>query len=288
MKIISCFSQKGGVGKTTATVNVSAAFGLMLWHETRPGQEPGRVLIVDLDQQANTDITLSGGFFGQRQQRNLGPYDNIAGLLMLDTQRPIFEIITNANIPVNARNVDFIPSNREKMLQVEPTLQSDPANGLFRLREVLEPVEASYDYVFVDNPPGVSHLSVNSLVAATHVILPIQLEAASVFGLADSLRAIKSIQQKYNRDLRVVGILPTMCNFRGAGQQEFYDGLCSQYGELMLPPISHRAEISDAFTAGLDIFSYKPARQAGSIMSSSPSTREYAQVAEELRSRLES
>ena len=288
MKIISCFSQKGGVGKTTATINVSAAFGLMLWHEARLGQAPGRVLIVDLDQQANTDITLSGGFFGQRQQRNLGPYDNIAGLLMLDTQRPIFEIITNANIPVNARNVDFIPSNREKMLQVEPTLQSDPANGLFRLREVLEPVEASYDYVFVDNPPGVSHLSVNSLVAATHVILPIQLEAASVFGLADSLRAIKSIQQKYNRDLRVVGILPTMCNFRGAGQQEFYDGLCSQYGELMLPPISHRAEISDAFTAGLDIFSYKPARQAGSIMSSSPSTREYAQVAEELRSRLES
>ena len=113
MKIISCFSQKGGVGKTTATINISAAFGLMLWHGTRPGQEPGRVLIVDLDQQANTDITLSGGFFGQRQKRNMGPYDNIAGLLMLDTQRPIFEIITNANIPVNARNVDFIPSNRE-------------------------------------------------------------------------------------------------------------------------------------------------------------------------------
>ena len=61
MKIISCFSQKGGVGKTTATINMSAAFGLMLWHETQPGQEPGRVLIVDLDQQANTDITLSGG-----------------------------------------------------------------------------------------------------------------------------------------------------------------------------------------------------------------------------------
>jgi chromosome partitioning protein len=286
VKIISCFSQKGGVGKTTATVNVSAAFGLMLWHENRPGQVPGRVLIVDLDQQANTDITLSGGFFGQRQQRNLGPYDNIAGLLMLDAQRPIFEIITNANIPVNARNVDFIPSNREKMQQVEAALQSDPANGLFRLREVLEPVEQDYEYVFVDNPPGVSHLSLNSLVASTHVILPIQLEAASVFGLADSLKAIKSIQQKYNRDLQLVGILPTMCNFRGGGQQEFYDGLCKQYKELMLPPISHRAEISDAFTAGLDIFSYKPARQAGAIMSSSLSTREYAQVAEELRGRL--
>ena len=287
MKIISYFSQKGGVGKTTATINVGAAFGLMLWHEAQPGKASGRVLIVDLDQQANTDITLSGGFFGQRQQRNLGPYDNIAGLLMLDTQRPIFEIITNANIPVNARNVDFIPSNREKMLQVEPALQSDPANGLFRLQEVLEPVDQAYEYVFIDNPPGVSHLSVNSLVAATHVVLPIQLEAASVFGLADSLKAIKSIQQKYNRDLQVVGILPTMCNFRGAGQQEFYDGLCKQYGDLMLPPIIQRSEISDAFTAGLDIFSCKPARQSGAIMSSSPSTREYAQVAEELRNRLE-
>jgi chromosome partitioning protein len=287
VKIISCFSQKGGVGKTTATINISAAFGLMLWHGTQPGQEPGRILIVDLDQQANTDITLSGGFFGQREKRNMGPYDNIAGLLMLDTQRSIFEIISNANIPVNSRNVDFIPSNREKMLQVEPTLQSDPANGLFRLQEVLEPVGQAYEYVFIDNPPGVSHLSVNSLVASTHVILPIQLEAASVFGLADSLKAIKSIQQKYNRDLQVAGILPTMCNFRGAGQQEFYDGLCRQYGDLMLPPIYQRAEISDAFTAGLDIFSYKPARQAATMVSSSASTQEYAEVAEELRRRLD-
>jgi cellulose biosynthesis protein BcsQ len=118
------------------------------------------------------------------------------------------------------------------------------------------------------------------------VILPIQLEAASVFGLADSLKAIKSIQQKYNRDLQVAGILPSMCNFRGAGQQEFYDGLCRQYGDLMLPPIYQRAEISDAFTAGLDIFSYKPARQAGTMVSSSSSTHEYAGVAEELRRRL--
>jgi chromosome partitioning protein len=287
VKVITCFSQKGGVGKTTATINLSAAFGLMLWHETPAGQEPRRVLIVDLDQQANTDITLSGGFFGQRQQRNFGPYDNIAGLLMLDTQRPVFEIITNANLPANARNVDFIPSNREKMLQVEPALQANPADGLFRLREVLEPVEQTYDYVFVDNPPGVSHLSVNSLVASTDVILPIQLEAASVFGLADSFKAIRSIQQKYNRDLRVVGILPTMCNFRGAGQREFYEGLCSQYKDLMLSPISQRVEVADAFTAGLDIFSYKPARQAEAIISSSASTQEYARVAEEIRQRLE-
>jgi chromosome partitioning protein len=287
VKVITCFSQKGGVGKTTATINLSAAFGLMLWHETRRGQEPRRVLIVDLDQQANTDITLSGGFFGRRLQRNLGPYDNIAGLLMLDTQRPVFEIITNANLPVHARNVDFIPSNREKMLQVEPALQANPADGLFRLREVLEPVEQIYEYVFVDNPPGVSHLSVNSLVASTDVILPIQLEAASVFGLADSFKAIRSIQQKYNRALRVVGILPTMCNFRGAGQREFYDSLCSEYKELMLPPISQRVEVADAFTAGLDIFSYKPARQTEAIMSSSPSTQEYARAAEEIRRRLE-
>ena len=180
------------------------------------------------------------------------------------------------------------PSNREKMLQVEPTLQSDPANGLFRLREVLEPVDQAYEYGFIDNPPGVSHLSVNSLVASTHVILPIQLEAASVFGLANSLKAIKSVQQKYNRDIcRVVGILPTMCNFRGAGQQEFYDGLGRQYGDLMLPPVYQRAEISDAFTAGLDIFSYKPARQSGAMVSSSSSTHEYAEVAEELRRRLD-
>ena len=287
MKTITCFSQKGGVGKTTATVNLSAAFGLMLWHEAPSGQEPERVLSIDLDQQANTDITLSGGFFGPRQARKLGPYDNIAGLLMLDSQASIFEILTNASIPTGARNVDYLPSNREKMLQVEPTLQADAAGGLFRLREVLEPLADAYAYCFVDNPPGVSHLSVNSLVASTHVILPVQLEAASVFGLADSLKTIQSIQQKYNRALQLLGILPTMCDFRGAGQQEFFDGLVKQYGTLVLPPISHRAEISDAFTAGLDIFSYKPSRQSGAMASSSASTQEYAELAMEVRRRVD-
>ena len=120
MKVLSVFNQKGGVGKTTTTINLGAAFALMMSHEVGAKEEPGRVLIIDLDQQTHSEITLSGGFFGQRRQTGLGPYDNIAGLLMLDTTLPVTDIIRTAEIPLGARhNMDFIPSSKEKMPNVD-------------------------------------------------------------------------------------------------------------------------------------------------------------------------
>jgi chromosome partitioning protein len=287
MRILSFFNQKGGVGKTTATVNIGAAFALMLSHEAGPEDEPGRVLILDLDQQIHTSVSLSGGFFGYRDV-SPGPYDNIAGLLMLETERPITEILSTASIPHGGRgNMDFIPSSKKKMTNVESALSSEPVDGLYRLREVLEPIDALYQYVVIDNPPSLGYLACNSLTAATHVVVPIQLEAAALFSLSETLRTIQSIQNKHNPELQLLGILATMCDFRNQEQREFYDSLRGKYGDLVLPPISRRAEIAYASSEGLDIFSFKPSRRSGSLASASQASQEYAAVAEEIRRRMD-
>ena len=287
MKVLSVFNQKGGVGKTTTTINLGAAFALMLSHEVGANEEPGRVLIIDLDQQTHSEITLSGGFFGQRRQTGLGPYDNIAGLLMLDTTLPVTDIIRTAEIPVSARhNMDFIPSSKEKMPNVDSALKNDPVDGLFRLREILETLEPFYQYVVIDNPPGLSYLSINSLVGSTHVLIPCQLEAPSIESLSGALKTIQSVQRQHNRNLQLLGILPTMCDFRQQEQHEFLASLSREYKNLILKPISRRADVNYANSEGLDIFSFKPSRKSGAMASASPATQEFAQVAEEIRRRM--
>ena len=288
MKVLSVFNQKGGVGKTTTTINLGAAFALMMSHEVGAKEEPGRVLIIDLDQQTHSEITLSGGFFGQRRQTGLGPYDNIAGLLMLDTTLPVTDIIQTAEIPRGARhNMDFIPSSKEKMPNVDSALKNDPVDGLFRLREILETLEPFYQYVVIDNPPGLSYLSINSLVGSTHVLIPCQLEAPSIESLSGALKTIQSVQRQHNRNLHLLGILPTMCDFRQQEQHEFLDSLNREYRNLILKPISRRADVNYANSEGLDIFSFKPSRKSNAMASASPATQEFAQVAEEIRQRMD-
>ena len=287
MKVLSVFNQKGGVGKTTTTINLGAALALMMSHEVGASEEPGRVLIIDLDQQTHSEITLSGGFFGQRRQTGLGPYDNIAGLLMLDTTLPVTDIIRTAEIPVGARhNMDFIPSSKEKMPNVDSALKNDPVDGLFRLREILETLEPFYQYVVIDNPPGLSYLSINSLVGSTHVLIPCQLEAPSIESLSGALKTIQSVQRQHNRSLQLLGILPTMCDFRQQEQHEFLASLNREYKNLILKPISRRADVNYANSEGLDIFSFKPSRKSSAMASASPATQEFAQVAEEIRRRM--
>lgn len=287
MKTLSVFNQKGGVGKTTATINLGAAFALMLSREADPGIEPGRVLIIDLDQQTHASVLLSGGFFGYNDV-SLGPYDNMAGLLMLGTERPTAKIIVTANIPHGGRGkMDFIPSSKAKMARAETVLSAEPLDGLYRLREVLEPVTSLYRYAFIDNPPSLGHLACNSLIAASHVLVPIQLAAPALFSLSETVRTIQSIQSKHNQELQLLGILATMCDYRYQEQKEFYSALSQQYGDLLLPPITRLAEIEYASSEGLDIFSFKPGRRAGVLASASRATQEYAHVAEIIRQRMD-
>ena len=289
MKCLSIYNEKGGVGKTTVCVNVAAALALMLSREaSRPGDSAGRVLVADLDTQAHSEITLAGGFFSRRRPTGLGAYDNIPGILMLQTDLPLREIIRTADIPRHGdHNLDYLPSSKDKMPQVEATLIADPVDGLFRLRDVLESVADLYEYVLVDNPPSRSHVALNSLVAATHVVVPVELEAPAIEGLGNAFKTIRGVQRQHNRGLQLLGILPNKANLHITEQREFYDALCREYGDLVLPPVSRRTEITQAASEGLDIFSYRPPRNSGGIVSASPATAEFARAAQEIRDRMD-
>jgi chromosome partitioning protein len=287
MKTLAIFNNKGGVGKTTTTINVSAAFALMLSHEAGPLREPGRVLVLDMDQATQTSVSLSGGFFSF-DDKSRGPYDNLAGLLLQATDYSAVELIVTAALPTGGRgNMDFIPSSA-KMAKVDRDLGEDLIDGLYRLREILEPVEGLYQYAFIDNPPNLGYGALNTLVAATDVLVPVQLEGPAIFALTETLHTISRIQEKPNPSLRLLGILPTMTNFRREEDKSWLEALRKQYGELVLPPIARRGEVTSALTQGLDIFSFRPPRQPEALASANLATQEFAALAMTIRERLDS
>lgn len=288
MKVLSVFNQKGGVGKTTATINIGAALALMLSYEAPANVEPDRVLLVDLDKQGHSQTTITGGFFRRRIERtDLGPYDNIAGLLTQATDRPVLDIITNAGIPIRSRdNMDFVPSSKARMMGVDAELKSK-VDGIFRLQEILFPIANLYEYVVLDNPPDLNSVSINALVAATHVVIPVQLAGPSLEALTETRKSIDAVRRQHNPDLQLVGILPTMAKLERAAQRELLAALEKQYGDLLLPPIADRSEVESATNEGMDIFSFKPSRQSDRIESVNKAANEYGIVAREIRRRMD-
>jgi len=286
MRTISIFNNKGGVGKTTTAINLSAAFALMLSHEAGPDREPGRVLVLDMDQANQTSVSLSGGFFSA-EDKTLGPNDNLAGLLLQMTERSPVELIVTTTLPRGGRkNMDFIPSSPVLMANVDGILSQNAVDGLYRLQEILEPLSGLYCYTIIDNPPNLGFGALNTLVAATDVLVPVQLESPSIYALTETIRTIESIQRRPNPSLRLLGLLPTMCNFRREEDKEWLAALQKKYGDLVLPPISRRVEVTSALTQGLDIFSYKPPRQSDALASANLATQEFAALATEIMRRL--
>ncbi len=138
-KILSIFSHKGGVGKTTVTVNLAAAFSLILSHENPENTK--RVLLIDLDEQAHSATLMAREFYGKNDDLALDPFDNIASLLMHTTDKPIRKIIQTSHIPLHANNnLDYIPSNRVLMTKVAAHLRNNPADALTRLESLLTPI----------------------------------------------------------------------------------------------------------------------------------------------------
>jgi chromosome partitioning protein len=285
-KVLSVFSHKGGVGKTTVSVNLAAAFALMLSHENP--EKAKRVLLIDLDEQAHSATLLSNGFFGAKNHQDLNSLDNIADLLMLTTNKPVSNIIQTSHIPLHARrNLDYIPSNRAKMTRVETNLQNSRSDALYRLEKILMPIRDYYEYIIIDNPPGINFVNLNGLISATHALVVTQLETPAINSLNNALHTIESIQQKYNSSLIFSGILPNMCDFRISEHKDYLVTLQKHYREIILPHISRRADITYATSRGFDIFSHKPPRSKREIESKNSSAIEFAILATDIRKRLD-
>lgn len=288
MKILAIASQKGGVGKSTLAINLAAAFSLMESYQNQ--KDPGKILLIDMDKQHHSSKTLSGGVFGGDSGETENEIKTLSQCLTGRTPLPISAIAQKSHLPENNENnnLHYVPSDFQGMEEAEHFLTSD-TTGQFRLSDLLQPLEPIYKYIVIDTPPDLSIMTDNALVAATHVLIPIDLQAFSMDALLQTVAKIDEIRDhpRFNPELQLAGIVLTKCNLRHKEEREWLELVKRDYEELVLSPIAFRGDVHTAQSQGKDIFSYKPPRDPESIASSNLATKEYAKVAEEVKKRID-
>ncbi len=187
-RVIAIVNQKGGVGKTTTAVSLGSSLG----------KEGRKVLLVDLDPQANA----SSGVGLSRADPKLNVYRMLMGEVSC----------RDCLIETEYRNMSIIPSHPD-LTGAEVELISLIGRE-YRLRDALEPIEDDYSYILIDCPPSLNILVINALAAAQELILPIQAEYYALEGISQLLGAVRLVKARLNPDLRIGGIVVTMCDYR--------------------------------------------------------------------------
>jgi chromosome partitioning protein len=204
-RIIAVVNQKGGVGKTTTSVNLAAALA-------RAGQ---RVLLVDLDPQGNA--TMGSGIDKRAAARTV--YHVLLGL----------GEVASIRLRAERSGYDLLPANRELAGAEIELVELQNREG--RLKSALGTIEGEYDFVFIDCPPSLSLLTLNGLVAAQSVLIPMQCEYYALEGLSDLVATVKRVRENLNPKLEIAGLLRTMFDARNTLAQQVSDQLEAHFGD---------------------------------------------------------
>jgi len=233
-KIFCIANQKGGVGKTTTTVNLAAGLA-------RVGQ---RVLMVDLDPQGNA--TMGSGV--DKRQLQLTVYD-----LLLETAS-----VAEVRVRAEKCGYDLIGANRDLAGAEVELVELERREG--RLKRALAAVADDYDFVLIDCPPSLSMLTLNGLCSAHGVIVPMQCEYFALEGLTDLVNTIKQVHANLNRDLQIIGLLRVMFDPRVTLQQQVSDQLKSHFGDKVFNTVIPRnVRLAEAPSYGLPGVVFDPA-----------------------------
>ncbi|MGI9113336.1 MAG: ParA family protein [Gaiellaceae bacterium] len=223
-------NQKGGVAKTTTTLNLGVAF-----------KELGhRVLVIDLDPQGN--LTMSQGMNPDAIERSM--FDVLVHRL------PITEIIHQAEVDVAVSSIDL--AGAELALSAMIGRERALEKSLFEVRD-------SYDFIMIDTPPSLGLLTINAFVAATGVIVPVQCEYLSLRGLVQLENTLAMVRENLNPDVKIEGILPTMFDARTLHAREAIEILEENFGELVYKTrIRKTVRYAEAPVKGSSILKYDP------------------------------
>jgi chromosome partitioning protein len=235
--VIAFANQKGGVAKTTTTLNLAVAF-----------KEHGlRVLAVDLDPQGN--LTMSQGLNPDEIERSM--FDVLVHRL------PIQEVIHPSEVDLAVSSIDLAGAE----LALSGLIGRERA-----LEKALAPVRGDYDYVLIDTPPSLGLLTINALVAADGVIVPVQCEYLSLRGLVQLQATLEMIRENLNPCVDIVGILPTMFDRRTLHAREAIEILRENFGDLVFNTrIRKTIRYAEAPVKGQSILQYDPRSEAAEM-----------------------
>ena len=230
-KIIAIANQKGGVGKTTTSVNLAASLGVL----------EKKVLLIDADPQANA----TSGLGIDVESVELGTYQ-----LFDPATRP-----EDAIIKTQSPNLDIIPAHID-LVAIEIELV-DQEEREYMLKKAISHFRDSYDYVLIDCAPSLGLLTLNALTAADSVIIPIQCESFALEGLGKLLNTIKSVQKIHNKNLDIEGLLLTMYDSRLRLSNQVVEEVQKHFNEMVFETIIQRnVRLSEAPSYGESIINY--------------------------------
>lgn len=225
-KIYAVSNHKGGVGKTTSTVNIGAALA----------NKDNKVLLVDLDPQSN--LTQSLGI----KNAEITIYENLRG--------------EKAILPLEARKNLFVLPSSLDLSAAEIELSSEPGRE-YVLKEILSQLKDKFDYIFIDCPPSLGLLTINALAASDYVLIPLQAEYLPLRGLAKLTEVINKIKNRLNPKLEIGGVFLTQYDSRKVLHRDIAENVKNFFGSKMLKStISNNIALAEAPSQGKDIFLY--------------------------------